>query len=100
MDGGGGVRGYWTPRPRLGTGRPPIHVRPVDGFLGGVQLFTLVIGEYLSRMHEEIKRRPLYVVADEIGFGREDAAADPPPVGGFRQVVATGTVIRAGLECP
>ncbi|HLY37200.1 MAG TPA: glycosyltransferase family 2 protein [Candidatus Binatia bacterium] len=41
-------------------------------FLGGVQLFTLgVIGEYLSRMHDEIKRRPLYVVAQEIGFERE-----------------------------
>ena len=43
-------------------------------FLGGVQLFTLgVIGEYLSRMSDEIKRRPLYVVAQEIGFER-----DPP----------------------
>src|SRR5438132_666871 len=36
-------------------------------FLGGVQLFTLgVIGEYLSRMHDEIKRRPLYVGEQEI----------------------------------
>jgi len=43
-------------------------------FLGGVQLFSLgVIGQYLGRMSDEIKRRPLYVVAQEIGFER-----DPP----------------------
>ena len=42
-------------------------------FLGGVQLFTLgVIGEYLSRMQDDLKGRPLYVVAEEIGFERED----------------------------
>lgn len=38
-------------------------------FLGGVQLLTLgVIGQYLSRMYEELKGRPLYVVRDEINF--------------------------------
>jgi len=41
-------------------------------FLGGVQLFTLgVIGECLSRMHDEIKGRPLYVVDEEINLERD-----------------------------
>lgn len=38
-------------------------------FMGGMILVTLgVIGEYISRIYEEVKRRPLYVIRDKIGF--------------------------------
>ena len=41
-------------------------------FFAGVQLVSLgIIGEYLARIYEEVKARPLYVVAEEIGIDGE-----------------------------
>lgn len=48
-------------------------------FFAGVQLISLgVIGEYLGRMYEEIKGRPLFLVAEELGI---EPGRRPSPLG-------------------
>lgn len=43
-------------------------------FMGGVQLVSLgILGEYLGRIYTEVKRRPLYVVQERLGFPAERA---------------------------
>lgn len=38
-------------------------------FLGGVQLFSLgILGEYIRRIYDETKQRPLFVINKKIGF--------------------------------
>ena len=45
-------------------------------FLSGVQLVSLgIVGEYLGRVYEEVKARPLFLVAEEVGFGDHAGAA-------------------------
>jgi glycosyltransferase involved in cell wall biosynthesis len=38
-------------------------------FIGGIQLISLgILGEYIGRIYEEVKRRPLYLVEEAVGF--------------------------------
>jgi dolichol-phosphate mannosyltransferase len=38
-------------------------------FIGGVQLISIgILGEYIGRIYNEIKRRPLYLVEKRFGF--------------------------------
>jgi dolichol-phosphate mannosyltransferase len=41
-------------------------------FLGGVQLFAIgIIGEYISRIYDECKGRPVYIIREKINYAQD-----------------------------
>ena len=58
-------------------GYPSIMVAIV--FLGGIQLVTLgVVGEYVGQVFMEVKRRPLYVIDEAVGFETKPGTDSEP----------------------
>ncbi|MCX7599809.1 MAG: glycosyltransferase family 2 protein [Armatimonadetes bacterium] len=44
-------------------------------FIGAVQLICIgILGEYVARIYEEVRRRPLYIVAEAVGLTSEENA--------------------------
>jgi dolichol-phosphate mannosyltransferase len=52
-------------------------------FLGGIQLLTVgIVGEYIARIYEEVKNRPVYFVARAVGYPADAARRAPEPLRG------------------
>jgi dolichol-phosphate mannosyltransferase len=50
-------------------------------FLGGSQLICIgIVGEYIGRIYNEAKNRPLYVVQEYVGFQTKNPEMSRSPV--------------------
>ena len=60
---------------RIMPGWTPLMVAVL--FIGGVQLISLgILGEYIGRIYEEVRRRPLYLVDEAVGCTHRLAPPD------------------------
>jgi glycosyltransferase involved in cell wall biosynthesis len=70
------VMGLWLTDSQLVAGWSSTIV--IVSFLCGINmLMSGIMGLYIGRIHAEVKRRPLYVVSQKLGFDRAAESASP-----------------------
>jgi dolichol-phosphate mannosyltransferase len=65
-------------------------------FSGAILTALGLVGDYVARIYEEVKGRPLYVLAEQINIA-PDAI---PPAGGMRLHIQPAAAQSRGVELP